>query len=101
MVVHAFDPSPWEAEAGVCLWVQGQPGQHCEFQNSQGYVERLFLKKKKQQKNKPNQPLNKKDRDLEIVFIKAEESLMPVNKGMLVLKHTSKVQNALSTPWKG
>jgi hypothetical protein len=23
IVVHAFDPSIWEAEAGVSLWVQG------------------------------------------------------------------------------
>ena len=26
MVAHAFNPSPWEAEAGGSLGVRGQPG---------------------------------------------------------------------------
>ena len=30
--------STWEAEAGRSLWVQGQPGLHSEFQDSQGYT---------------------------------------------------------------
>jgi hypothetical protein len=33
MVVHAFNPSTWEAEAGGCL-----PGLNSEFQDSQSYI---------------------------------------------------------------
>jgi hypothetical protein len=33
-----------EAEAGGSLRVQGQPGVHSEFQDSQGYLERTCLK---------------------------------------------------------
>jgi len=45
MVAHVFNPSTQEAEAGVYLWVQGQPGLQREFQDIQGYLERTFLKK--------------------------------------------------------
>ena len=34
MVVHAFNPSTLEAEAGGSLKVQGQPYLQSEFQNS-------------------------------------------------------------------
>lgn len=30
MVVHACNPSNWEAKAGGPLWVQSQPGLHSE-----------------------------------------------------------------------
>jgi hypothetical protein len=49
MVVHAFNPSTWEAEAGRLL-SSGQPGIQSEFQNSQGYTEKPCLKKKKKEK---------------------------------------------------
>ena len=39
VVAHAFSPSPWEAEAGVSLWYQGQLGLQRESQDSQGYKE--------------------------------------------------------------
>jgi hypothetical protein len=44
VVVHAFNPSPWEAEAGGSLssrptWLQS------EFQDSQGYTEKPCLRK--------------------------------------------------------
>jgi hypothetical protein len=45
MVVHAFNPSTWEAEAGGSLWVRGQPGLQSEFQDSQGYTEKHCLEK--------------------------------------------------------
>ena len=32
------------------FWVQGQPGLHSEFQDSQGYTEKPCLKKTKQKK---------------------------------------------------
>lgn len=35
MVEHTFTPKPQEAEAGVSLWVQDQPGLHGRFQDSQ------------------------------------------------------------------
>ena len=49
MVTHAFNPSTWEAEASGSLWDQGQPGLQSEFQDSQGYTEKLCLRKKKKQ----------------------------------------------------
>ena len=51
MVVHTFNPSSLEAEAGWFLWVPGQPGLQGEFQDSQGYTEKPYLK----QTNKQNQ----------------------------------------------
>jgi hypothetical protein len=48
VVVHAFNPSIWEAEAGGILSsVRGQLGLHSEFQDSQGYTEKSSLEKKK------------------------------------------------------
>jgi hypothetical protein len=47
MVANAFNPCIWEAEAGWFLWVQGQPGLHSEFQDSQSYMEDPVSKKKK------------------------------------------------------
>jgi hypothetical protein len=46
VVVHAFNPSTWEAEAEV--W--GQPGLQSEFQDSQGYTEKPCLEKPKKKK---------------------------------------------------
>jgi hypothetical protein len=45
VVVHAFDPSTREAEAGEFL-----PGRQSEFQDSQGYTKKPCLKKPKQKK---------------------------------------------------
>jgi hypothetical protein len=44
-VVHAFNPSPPEAEACStwALWGQGQPGLQSKFQESQGYTDKLGL----------------------------------------------------------
>jgi hypothetical protein len=47
VVAHTFNPITWEAEASSSLWVQGQPGLHNEFQDSQGYKVRPCLKKTK------------------------------------------------------
>lgn len=44
MVVHAHNPSTREAEAGGLQQVQGQPCLDSEFQDSQGFVERLGLR---------------------------------------------------------
>jgi hypothetical protein len=41
----------------VDFWVQGQPGQQSEFQDSQGYTEKPCLKKKKKKKKKKICPL--------------------------------------------
>jgi hypothetical protein len=50
-VVHTFNPSIWEAEAGD-FWVRGQPGLQREFQDSQGFTEKPCLKKPKKKKKK-------------------------------------------------
>jgi hypothetical protein len=50
MVVYAFNPSTWEAEAGGFLSLQS------EFQDSQGYTEKPCLEK---QKNKTKQKQKK------------------------------------------
>ena len=44
VVAHAFNPSTQEAEAGGSLWVQGQPDLWSEFQESQDYKEKPWLK---------------------------------------------------------
>ena len=44
VVVHALNPSTWEAKTGR---VQGQPGLQSEFQDSQGYIEKPYLKEPK------------------------------------------------------
>jgi hypothetical protein len=41
-MAHAFNPRTQEAEAGTSLF-QGQPGLQSEFQDRQGYTERLCL----------------------------------------------------------
>jgi hypothetical protein len=51
VVVHAFNPSTREAEAGGFL--SSRPaGLQSEFQDSQGYTEKPCLKKKQKTKNK-------------------------------------------------
>jgi hypothetical protein len=51
VVAYAFDPSTWEAEAEAAdFWVRGQPGLQSEFQDSQGYTEKLCLETNKQTK---------------------------------------------------
>jgi hypothetical protein len=46
VVVHTFNLSTEEVEAGISLRVQGQPGlQRLKTQDSQGYTEKLYLKK--------------------------------------------------------
>lgn len=49
--VQAFNPSPGEAETGGSLGVSGQPSLQNEFQDSQGYVERLISKNKQPEGN--------------------------------------------------
>ena len=57
MVEHAFNPNPTlERQRQAEFWVQGQPGIHSEFQDSQTYTEKPCLETKqnktKQNKNK-------------------------------------------------
>ena len=40
-MTHTFNPSAREAEAGGSLWIEGQPGLHSEFRDSQGYLVNL------------------------------------------------------------
>jgi hypothetical protein len=47
-VAHAFNPSPWEAEAGGFL--SSSPAWSTESQNSQGYTEKSCLKKTRKKK---------------------------------------------------
>ena len=49
-MAQPFDSSISEAEAGRFLWVQGQPGLHREFQDSQGYMEKSWKNKVKRLK---------------------------------------------------
>lgn len=46
VVVHSLNPRTWKAEIGESLWVRDHPGLHSKFQDSQGYIVRLCLKKK-------------------------------------------------------
>jgi hypothetical protein len=58
VVVHAFNPSTWEAEAGGFL--SSRPASQNEFQDRQGYTEKPCLEKTKNQKPKTKK---KKKRD--------------------------------------
>jgi hypothetical protein len=54
VVVHAFDPSTGEVEAGGFL--SSRPAcLQSEFQDSQGYTEKHCLEKPKPNQTKPNQ----------------------------------------------
>jgi hypothetical protein len=44
----------------VDFWVRGQPGLQSEFQDSQGYTEKPWLKKKKKKKKKSRKEKKKK-----------------------------------------
>jgi hypothetical protein len=46
VVAHAFNPSN-RRQRQVDFWVRGQSGLQSEFQDSQGYTEKPFLKKRK------------------------------------------------------
>ena len=59
MVVHTLNPSTWKAEAIRSLWVRGQPGLYSEFQDSQCYTERGYLKQKQTNLLKQNFPFCK------------------------------------------
>lgn len=51
-IAHVFNPTTWEAEAVVALWVRGQTGLYSEFQDSQSYIEIPPQKQKTIKKNK-------------------------------------------------
>jgi hypothetical protein len=46
VAAHAFNPSTQDVEAGGSLRVGGQPELHSEFQASQSYIVRSYLKDK-------------------------------------------------------
>jgi hypothetical protein len=52
VIAHVFNPSTREAQRQADFWVQGQPGLQSEFQDSQGYIEKLCLKKTKNKTKK-------------------------------------------------
>jgi hypothetical protein len=63
VVVHTFNPSIWEAEAGRFL--SSRPAWSTEFQDSRGYTERPCLEKQKQNKQtKQNKKNNNKKKNL-------------------------------------
>jgi hypothetical protein len=64
VVAHAFNPSPWEAEA-VDFLVRDQDGLHSEFQESQGYTEKPCLEKQttKQNPQNPKTPKTKTNKN--------------------------------------
>lgn len=50
-MVYAFNPSTHEGQGSGFLGVPGQHGLHSEFKDSKGYIEKLCLKKKKEEEN--------------------------------------------------
>jgi hypothetical protein len=58
VVAHAFNPSTWEAEAGRFLSSRAACLQS-EFQDNQGYTEKLCLKKNKTKQKNKNKQTNK------------------------------------------
>jgi hypothetical protein len=61
VVVHAFNPSTWEAEAGRFL-SRGYPGLQSEFQDSQGYTEKPCLEKTNNNKTKQTKKIKNKNK---------------------------------------
>jgi hypothetical protein len=60
-VAHASNASTLEADAGGSVGVLGQPGLHSEFQDSQGYIERLCLKNNKMKQNQSKKKIKEKN----------------------------------------
>ena len=59
-VVHTFNPSTWQSEAGRSQGAEGQPGLQGELLYSQDYyTKKHCLEKQNKQKN-PNKQTNKK-----------------------------------------
>jgi hypothetical protein len=58
LLAQAFSPSTWKAD----LWVWGQPGPQSEFQDSQGYTEKLCLKTKQNERKEERKEERKKER---------------------------------------
>ena len=52
VVVHIFNPSTQEVEAGGALWVQGQPDLQNKFQGRQGHTEKPCPEKLKKERKK-------------------------------------------------
>ena len=48
IVVHALNPSTWQAEASESLRIQHQLGLHRELQDSQSYIVRVCLEKEEE-----------------------------------------------------
>lgn len=46
VVVHVFNSSTEDAEAGGALQIKGQPGLHGMFQDNQGYIVKTFLRER-------------------------------------------------------
>jgi hypothetical protein len=67
MVVHAFNPSIREAEAGGFLSSR-QPGVQSECQDSQGYTEKPCLEKPKKKKKKKKSTRPKRSKERSFVF---------------------------------
>ena len=57
LVVHTFNPSTWEAEAGRSLSSR-PPGLHREFQDSQGYIEKPVSKSKQADRQRYRQSIS-------------------------------------------
>ena len=87
-MAHTFYPSTWEAEAGR-FWVRGQPGLQSEFQDSQGYTEKLCLKKqnktKKQTEKGKWQTICDYRKEIHVgkmpIHITIEKSFLKISKG--------------------
>ena len=62
IVLHTFNPSSWEAEAGGSLWIRGQPGLQNELQDREDYTEKPYLKKQKgKEKEKEKEKKGRKE----------------------------------------
>ena len=72
MVVHIFNLNAQEAETGRSLCVGGQRGLHSQFQDSQSYVGRFYLKipkrRKKQGKEEEEEEEKKKEEEEEMIM---------------------------------
>ena len=46
LVAHTFNASNQEVSAGTFLWVQGNPGLHSKFRDSQSYIDSVSKQSK-------------------------------------------------------
>jgi FKBP-type peptidyl-prolyl cis-trans isomerase len=96
VVVHTFNPSTWEAEAEAGEFLISRPAWSTEFQDSQGYKDKPFIKKKKnKKKNKKQKTKNKKNQNKQKQTNKKNKKTTKQNKTKTPTTTTTKTKTKI------